>query len=285
MKLWLEHPALGEFQLSDRSGVRAATLDDRTPAARVSSEARTNADGEDDNTAYHGARAISVTLSLHGGEDGGGPVEDLIDQLAAYTTPDLRPYLVKDAQNGRPARRIRLRGDSMSAPREMPGYAAVQVSWSAPAGVWESVDEVSVSVLAGADVEPGLAHPRFYPKVYPATTLTGAVPVVNGGTRPTPPVMRLYGPCTDPRLVNVTTGLQQSLIGLNLATDQYAEVDVLASTIRLNGRPAESLDAYRDWGNTSFWWLAPGTNYIRYVPASVSGDSPRAVLTFRETYF
>lgn len=285
MRLWLQHDLLGEFQLSDYQGVRTATLDDKTPAVRTSTEARTNADGEDDNTAYHGARAITLTMHLEGGVDGGGPVEDLIDMLAAYTTPNLRPYLYKDAQNGRAVRRIKLRGESLSAPRELPGYAAVQASWSAPSGVWESAVEVTVPIPAGATPEPGLVLPTKLPHTFPESTITGSVGVLNYGNRPASPVMRLYGPCVNPKLVNITTGLQQSLIGLTLAADQYAEVDTVACTIRLNGRPAESLDAYRDWTNTAFWRLAPGLNSIRYTPASYGAPTPSAELVFRETYF
>ncbi len=47
MKLWLSHPALGDFQLTEAPGVRAHRLPRRpTPAARTSTGARTNSDGE-----------------------------------------------------------------------------------------------------------------------------------------------------------------------------------------------------------------------------------------------
>ncbi len=90
--------------------------------------------------------------------------------------------------------------------------------------------------------------------------------------------MRLCGgPCTNPKLVNLTTGLQQALVGLGLAADQYAEVDVANSTIRLNGRPAESLDAYRDWANSSFWcWpRARTTSATSPTPTPHRTRSPR----------
>lgn len=106
---------------------------------------------------------------------------------------------------------------------------------------------------------------RRYDRVYPASSPVHAL-ITNPGAVAVPWLARIYGPCTNPRLYNDTTGeglLLTANGGLTLAAGQYAELDAAARTITVGGSSRyDRLDvAASDW-----WALVPGDNVIRLQP-------------------
>lgn len=278
----LESAALGTLELSYANGYVVTAFDLGSPTVRAVTSSRINANGEDDTTALLGARAVSFTVRCFAPEDGSRSRRSVLERLRAYASPAHRPVLVFCEDDG-VERRVVLRGEAPTWPLTPEGSSVtVQMAFVAPSGLLEAAAASVVVVSAQAAPEPGRTYPLRYPRIYPAGSVTGTVEVVNGEVWGAPAdfVAQLWGPCASPVLTNVTTGGVLSLPGLTLGADQYAEVDVREATIRLNGRPSESLYGFQEWGVSSFWQLAGGENLLRYSPATYEAAA-RAVVTFR----
>jgi len=279
VRLRLEHPTLGTLYLDEEHGYTPARLDLGSPVAREVVEDVANSNGTDDTTALYGARSVTLEVAVIGDHRRGVLLEELISRLGAFTAPGRRPYLYMTPDYGQAERRVLLRGTTLGAARDIPGYAAVQASWVAPAGVIEAADPAAATADAVPQGQPGVTFPIAFPFTFPAGSVQGAVEIVNAGTEPTTHITQLWGPCTDPALTDVETGSAFSLVGLSLTAGQYAEVDVANLTVTLNGRRAEPLDDYLD-EDAAWFWLRPGTSHLRYAPATYS-DGARAVITWR----
>ena len=283
MILSLQGDGLPTLVLDRPHGYRVATLTLPTAATRSVAEDRVNASGTVNSTRLAGASTASMTIAIV--EDAARTMllQDLIDALRLYCDPAYRPYLVLDFEGERASRRVPLVADSASTPFEVPGYSAASVAWIVPDGVAEALDLTTATVSAQAAPEPGITVPLTVPIRVPGSTLLNTTLVTNPGTAPSAPVLQLWGPCTGPKLTNATTGLSLSLPGLTLGADQYVEVTVKDVSVLLNGRPSESVYGSVDLATSSFWWLARGANYLRYAPASWSGNA-RAVVSYRPTW-
>lgn len=279
MSTKLVDPDLGTLELGRQHGLAVRELDLGYPEARVVSDPRVNANGADDRTTFYGPRAVALTCLV--GDTPGRTRQQALDLLRAYASPGRRPVLVYGPDGAE--RQVQLRGDQLGWPLTAEASTEVQLAWVAPEGILEAAVESTVEVSAVAASEPGRRYPRTYPLTYPETSLVGAVAAVNAGTEPAAPVMQLWGPCVDPALVNATTGERLAFTGLTLAAGQYVEVDVRAATVRLNGRADQSMYQSMDLLASSLWWLAPGTNQVRYSPASYD-PAARAVLTYRSAW-
>lgn len=260
------------------AGYKVGRLDIGFPTVRQSTQPRPDADGEDDSTAHHGAAAVAMDITLVPGEK---TLAALLDALRAFCHPRARPYLIVDRDGQQ--RRIRLRADQQSAPLTDPFHQQVQAAWRAPDGVLESAGEqigTSAAVPAG---EGGRAYPRLYPLDYADASPVGSVSVSNDGNAPVPPVLRLYGPATDPRVENQTTGERLVFSGITLSAGDWLEVDCREKTIRLNGLPEQSRYARLDFTASTFPRLEPGVNTVRYYPVSF-GDGARLEVRFRSAW-
>lgn len=247
------------------------------PVVREVTDERPDADGTDDETALFGARAVSVTLSVTGDET--TDAAQALDELGAFLRPGRRPWLYYRME-GHEERCIQLRIDQAAAPLavEQFGWVDASLAWKAPTGRSQSTVTKEASATAGG-AESGRAYDRTGDRVYPATAGTGSVVLTVGGNIATDPVIRILGPCTDPRIANDTTGKTMELVGLALAAGEYLELDVAARTIRLNGEGSVSANRYRflDFAASSWWDLVPGPNTIRFYPLTSSVPAQAAV--------
>lgn len=276
----LVDPVLGELVLTRDNGFFVQEFDRAAPAPRAVVTERVNANGTDDTTAFYGASSVSLRLMLV--PQPGITRQSLLDRLRAFASPARRPVLYYKDPDDLAERRILLRGDTSGAPIDNPFMAVAQVQWACPDGVAESADEVVVEVPVAAFWEPGRSYPRTYPMSYPS--LAAGFPVINDGTEPAAPVVRMWGPVTGPSLVKVSTGDQFVLKdALELTADQYAEVDVARGTVTLNGRPDEPLTGMVDFLASTFWWLGPGTTGVRYDPTT-AGAGAHAEIVYRHTW-
>lgn len=259
-------------------GYRVGRLDIGFPTVRGVSESRVDDDGEDDRTAHHGASAVAMEIMLHARDT---TLTQLLDALRAFCHPSSRPYLVveRDGQQ----RRIRLRADQQSAPITNPFHQQVQASWRAPDGVMEALAEQIGTAEAVATDEGGFAFDLTFDLAFPATSAVGSVTVTNDGTVTVTPVLRLYGPCTDPRVENQTTGQQMIFSGLTIAAGDWLEIDCRERTIRLNGLTEQSRYARLDFVASEFLTLLPGLNTVRYYPVSFSSGA-RLEVRFRSAW-
>ena len=281
---YIEEASLGRLRLDDpRTGYVVTKLDLGHPTVRAVTTDRVGAPGSLDDTAFHGARAVSIEVKCSASEDGATSRRAVLDRLRAYTSPGRRPVLVWAEDDG-VERRVVLRGENapLTFDRAPGGIGIpVQLAFVAPEGVLERLAETTATVSAVATPGSGIGFPVRLPFGFPRSSTYGATRVVNGGTEAAPPVIELWGPCTSPVLLNLTTGQRISLPGLTLTAQQYAQVDVAAATIRLNGRASESLYSWQEWGVSVFPWIAPGENLLRYTPTDY-GAAAHAAIRFRE---
>jgi hypothetical protein len=288
VKLRLEEPKLGTLRLETHYGYRVAKLDLGFPVARAVAEDRVNANGQIDSTALYGARAVSLALAVVGNSDGEtGEVDtrrNLLDRLRAFASPARRPYLYVDDEDGSVERRVLLRGDQAGAPLEIPGSAQVTVVWVAPAGILEHGVQQTVSVSAVLPSDPGRTYDKTYSVSYPKQSSVGSKGVENIGTEPAAPVYRIFGPCTNPTIINPDTGDVLAFGGtavtgtVTLTESQFIEVDVTAATAFYNGDPTASAYSAIDFVRSTFAWLAPGANRLRLVTSSYQGDARLEVM-------
>ena len=248
-----------------REDVILTNLDAPAPAVRAATQDRTDADGTDDATTHHGARAVSVELTL---------LDDpmrLVDELNAFLHPRSRPYLIMDDEAWETPRRLRLRVDQFSAPlpRESHLFVTHQMQWQAPDGVWEAVDPFEFEVSAETTEQVGRIYPFVLPRTYPGAQPTGRVELFNPGSAPSDYKVRLYGPCNGPRFTDDESGATIAFTEeLSLQVGEYVEVDTRDRTVFAMSDPDASRLGYLDFELSSWWQLQPGQNVLRYNPLS-----------------
>lgn len=278
----LVDPELGTLELTRANGYKVSDINIGFPAARDVVTHRVNAHGVDDSTAFYGARAVSMTVVVM---DGVGVSRRVaLDRLRAFASPARRPVLFfnDDDLTSEPDRMVRLRGNQLGSPLTNPILSITQVQWVAPEGIIESAIEQVVTASATAEVEAGRTYPRTYDLTYPSITSIGSAAVTNDGTEPAAPILRLWGPCTDPKVINLATMETLELTGLSLTAEQYVEVDVREATVRLQGKSTQNLYTSLTL-DSALWWLQPGVNDVRYSPATWSGDA-RAQIIYRHSW-
>jgi hypothetical protein len=271
-----------EMVLAPRPDIRVQELDAPFPAVREEVDEATDDDGTDDVTEFFGARAVSVKLLVLSGP------RAVEDELARFSHPRTRPYLVVTDDEWDAPRRLQLRVDQQSKPVGVdlaPSQRSIQAQWKAPTGVWEAADEAAETVNADLVGDPvGLSFPVTLPASFAATMSTGASTLTSLGAVPAHFVAQIYGPCTGPRLVNETTGEEITFTSaLTLGAGEYVEVDTRERSAVMNSIASSSVLGQVDFTVTSWWRVEPGDQQIRYAPAGASSGAV-AVINYRPAW-
>jgi hypothetical protein len=268
---------VGTLLLDDTSGLRVSSLELGLPDVRAVAASRVGQSGTTDTTEHHGASLVTAEMTVFPVD--GRTKQQTVDQLRAFCRPGLRPWLYFRLEPDGEERRIRLRADQWSAPLTSPAFQRVRVSWRAPDGVQEAITETTAAVSATADSEGGLSFPVVLPVQFAAEPSAGVIVVNNEGTTAAVPVIRIYGPCTGPRIENQTVGRALEFdADFTVGAGSYVEIDVLERTVRLNGLAAQSRYDRLDFPASQWWSLEPGDNQIRFYPVAWSGGSKVNVL-------
>ncbi len=154
------------------------------------------------------------------------------------------------------------------------------------AGVCEA-SGVEAQALTVATVTPGevasgaVRFPLTFPFGGAAAAPTGVV-VESHGRSTAWPLIRVYGPCVNPRLINATAGKTIAL-QYTLNADESLEVDTSprARSVLLNG--SASRYSAVDFFNTSWWGVLPGINELRLGLESF-GSGCRMDIEWRDTW-
>ena len=266
-------------------GVSAQALDVAAPARAVT-EDRVAAHGSYDTTRYLSAAAVSLSLLLYPGVT--QTPELFLDSLGPLLAPGLRPNLIVTNDQWDQPRQLAVRFDSSAKPLSDPTNWPVQISWQAPAGVWEG------SILSTATVQSFIASTtglEFDPStglvvtsagyVFPATSAVSPSQVTSEGNAPSQWQAYLYGPCTGPRFANDSAGLT-----LNFTTDlvlnagDYVLLDSATQSAYLNSDTNSPVLRFLDFATSDWWLIAPGLNILRYYPSDADAGAV-AQLSFR----
>ena len=277
----LEEPSLGTLLLDEDNGFIVQAVERTTPEPRQSSTPRVDADGEDDQTSRFGAAAVTVDLHVCAGPT--GTVQQLTDRLRAYCAPARRPYLIYRPTDDDDERRILLSSGQAPTVLRYRTHMQARATWRAPDGVAEAAEAAEVSLNATATVELGVSFPLTFDVGFPGTPTIGASTLTNNGTVAVAPTIRIYGPCTDPRIANETVGRALIFDGLDIAAGDYVDIDVKARTVRLNSEPAQSHYNQLDFAQSRWWALEPGTNEVRFYPVT-AGDACVAEIRWRDAW-
>jgi hypothetical protein len=259
--------------------IRCTEIDFGWPDVRTVADDRTDADGTQDTTERHGARAVTLTLKLIGETR----LQDL-DALRAFCHPRQRPVLTVGTSGWVEPRRVQLRPGPQTAPlRGQDGaHIPVQVGWIAPDGLLEAVTASELTVAPSGNAKTGISYPVSYPVSYEVSTSGGPVTVTNAGNTSVSPVVRMYGPCSGP-VISVDGGGALSFPTLTINAGDYVEVDFRERTVLADGRASLSRLGTLDFASASWWRLLPGDNLVRYSPASYSGAAA-AVVMWRDSW-
>jgi len=274
----LERDGIAPLILDAQNGWHVRGADFGFPTVREVVDGRPQADGTDDRTRHFGSRLVSLDLLARGER------QQRIDQLSPFLVPNARAYLYFPV--GPFERRILLRGrDRLATYTRNTGKQAILAQWDAPNGTMETAVEQSATALASDPVEPGFTFDLTFPLLFPLSTPVGATIVTTVGNALCPPILRLFGPCVNPRIENVADldefgAAKRLAFNITLAAGDYLEVDVRERTVLLNGLRTQNRYSTLDFATSTWWTLQPGQNLVRYFPQTFSGDA-RAVIAFR----
>ena len=286
----LQDPVSGlSVPILPADGVSAQVLDVAAPARAVA-EDRVGAHGSYDTTRYLSAAAVSLSLLLYPGVT--QTPELFWDAIAPLLNPGLRPVLVVANDQWATPRQLTVRYDSTAKPFSDVTNWPVQISWQAPAGVWES------SVLTTADIQSLIASTTGFEfgssgavitsagYVFPATSQPSPSQVISTGSAVSQWQALLYGPCVGPRLANDTTGQTLEFgTGLTLGLGDYVLLDSVTQTAQLNSDPSPSASVlkYLNFSTSAWWLITPGLNILRYYPSSADAGA-QAQISFRAAW-
>jgi len=110
-------------------------------------------------------------------------------------------------------------------------------------------------------IEGGRAYPKTYPKTYGVVQTGGKTTCTNDGNYSILPVVKMYGPLSNPKIRNNDDEQKEILVNIVVADGDYLEIDFEEKTIMLNGIASRYnyLDSDSDW-----WKLKPGNNEIEF---------------------
>lgn len=175
---------------------------------------------------------------------------------------------------------VRLTGDEVSVAQEAAGkllrYQA-HLRLDDPRGYSQTLTTATGGTVASSG--GGFTFARTLPATFNPGT-GGTVAVNNTGTRPTPPILRVYGYLVNPRILLIGTTKQIALVGVVGAGD-YLEIDVANRTVKLNGvSPAQG---YVDASTTSWFELPRGASTLQLL-AGANDTISRADVLYRAAY-
>lgn len=249
---------------------------------------RPSANGTFDYTSLYGNRAVTAVVGLAAEMVPGGGVydQDIEDALRAWTNPQTRCYLYWQRDTMRYERRILLRGGAASLPLQFvkSDFDIVSLAWKAPEGTSEDSLETSSQVFPSGSIEVGRSYDLTYDRTYPDSAPLGSLTIANNGNADVLPIVTIYGPCTQPRIQNVTTGLSLEFVsGLTLSSTDYLLINFKDGTVWLNGDPTNSRYSSINFSTSSWWPIVPGVNSLRFYPLSNTYPSS-AVVAIRGQY-
>lgn len=230
------------------------------PEIREVSDPRPQADGTIDQTSHFGARVVTLTGKLAIDWDSRAGRQAVMDALAPFLRPGARPWLYDRFDDGQ-VRRIRLRADQFSRP-QIANVADISLSFKSPTGVLEAEDETTVRLVPEVEVL-GRRYPLVHPRVYPPGSGTSTL-VANTGQVPADWTARIFGPCRAPAVVNVSTGEQVSLAGLELHPGEFVIISSRDHTVLADGLVGSPRWHTVDFVATTWWQLPAGRSALRY---------------------
>jgi hypothetical protein len=237
------------------------------PAAQVVDQPLAEDDGILDVTARHGGATFRATLVIR---DAATTRHQAADQLRAILAPSKRPTLIVQRDGWSGERQAVVRGDTWACITDRTAGVILHATIQAaiPGGVLEDTATQTAVIRPSATSATGRTYPKTYPWSYTPANAGSVATLTSAGNVATAPMLRLYGACTEPVILNVTTGQQIELDDLTLVDGQYLDIDLDARTVLLNGDPSLSYYDRINFATSTWWKLQPGANIINVAVAT-----------------
>lgn len=251
------------------------------PEVRDVSAKRPVAHGTFDFTQFHGSGSVSLVVGIASELTPLLDDQDLEDQLRAWMPPYRRTYLYYRFSQAKALRRILVRTSQAARSFNFVknSFGLISMAWRSVDGVSEGVDDVTFDVSPGGTAELGRAYDLTFDRTYPASDPLGTALRFIQGTEETLPFIRIFGPCTQPRIENRTTGKKLEFISsFSLLAGEFLDIDFKEGTVLLNGDTANSRYDKVDSSVSDWWTLIPGNNQIRYYPLTFTVPSLATVI-------
>lgn len=201
----------------------------------------------------------------------GANVMSTLDALKANWAPSdsLQPLYFLSSDVGLRYLRVKALGVAYSLDTALRvGACDVTFSCYAEDPRFYDINQNSYTLSIGATIFTGFGFNLGFSFGFGGVSTTNdGVFVPNGGNRPTPLIIKINGPVTNPVIINDTTGDTMSFAATLLGGDQLV-IDTQYKTVTLNGANRRSYMQQNGW-----FLLQPGNNFIRYRATSGSGTA------------
>jgi hypothetical protein len=265
----------------DDAGYACLELNLGYPEVREVTSNRPDADGTDDRTSLMGARAVSANIRAYGG----AATPDEIGALfAPFMLPAARPELhyVLDRPDA-PERMCTVRASGYAWPITGKRNRDIQLGWVASDPIMRDPSRSSSSSHSGSTTISGRVYDLAFNRIYPVgggSATTGEIS--SPGDVPVRPLVRIFGPVTDPRVdlqvmdpANPLTTYHLAFVaGFRIDAGRWVDVDTDHKTVFRDSDRSQSAMAEVDW-QTSTWPVLPSLPAITYL--NLYGDSTSGV--------
>ena len=242
-----------------------------------------DADGTLDYTSWTGSRVITLGLEIV-------PVNltlwQMQTKLRGFTNlrTSLKFYIQPDASS--PELVATIRRSQFTMPLDNMFILHPQLQWVVPSGILESSNLYQVNINPASstpEVGRNYSVDRVYDRTYPSSPILGTGIIAQNGNTDAYPILRVYGPCTNPVIFNDTQGKTLAFTGLTINAGEYLEIDTRFKTVRYLGLANDSRYANLSFTLTKWWTLGPGINNIRFIPITSSGACQLQIY-YRDAY-
>lgn len=228
---------------------------------------------------YAESRIITGTGVLMGSND--ETTQEMAQRIRGYVNRMMRSDgLLKWMPSGFPPLQVAVRRFEKPSVEAGRGFKKdLQLSFIAgdPRVYTQELHEETIEPTAST----GFTSPMTGPIVQEGTGED--VTITNDGDTDSPPVLRVYGPCSNPVIQNITTGQSIVFAGLAIGDGDYLEIDTIERTVFLNGDEEADRYAYYDAANSDMWRVEPGDNQIRFS-ATGTGPNTECVVQWRDAW-
>lgn len=135
----------------------------------------------------------------------------------------------------------------------------------------------TVQLAAGLPITTGIGFNLGFNFGFGATVSPDGTTVVNAGNRPTPAVITLYGPVSNPVIYNDTYSHTLSF-DIVVASGDFLVIDTGNRTVKLNGTASRRGSLI----NPDWFYLESGDNFLRY--RALTGGATPASVAFRNAW-
>lgn len=275
----------------DATGFMIAEVDLGFAQPRVVADDIPGQDGSDDQTANFSTRTIQLT-GVIGPTLAGASRSVNFDAFTPFIFPGARPTLVYSLDDDMAQRCLDLRVNQWTNPINHPVNAsAFSVQFVCPNPIPYDPNQQEVDVPFATGSTSGFTFPFTFPLTFGTTVdaTEGSAFVTSNGTYLAWPLLRIFGPCTNPAvfwndpITDLPIGVQVVFSGLTIAAGDYVEVDCRQRSALVDGDPEASVYQFVDFINSNFGPLQPGTNLLR-ATATTSAAGAVVQVLWHDTY-